>query len=125
MRNPVAVAVLLSVLGLVSVVVWGALLLGTDQRYYQGAIAIVLTPIAVGGLLMVVGARFIPGKIRAARITATVGAGMVLAYGLFAFAFWYLTSGDRVRLDGVGFLVFTLAHAVLIALVWRKPAPAA
>jgi hypothetical protein len=77
-------------------------------------------PIALGGLLMIVGAQLLRrGVGRGGRIVATVGAAVVVGVGSFLSVIWI--SLDQPVIGSAG-LFYAPLHGVAIALVWHRTA---
>jgi len=132
MRNPTVVIVLLVLFGLVPIGLCGAMLASLVPaglgRSIGLAIVVLLSPFAVAGGLMIVGAAMFNRTQSAGRIFATTGAAIVAVGAAILAAMWSDRIGrcvedssfctDRV-VEGVGLLVYSIAHIGLIALVWR------
>jgi hypothetical protein len=132
MRHPTLVIVLLVLLALVPIGAWLAMAASLDPvglgRSIGLAILVLLSPLAFAGLLMIVGAAIFNRTRRAGRIVATVGAGIALAGGLVLAGLWLDRVGRCVEgssfctdrlVEAGGFLLYAIAHVVLIALIWR------
>ena len=83
---------------------------------YKDAVILVHSPLALGGLLMIVGAQLLRRTRSAGRIVATVGAAIVLGVGAFLSVLWM---GLDQRAIGIAGLAYALFHGALIVLVWR------
>jgi hypothetical protein len=132
MRSPAIAIVLLVLLALVPIGAWAAMAASLDPvglgRSIGLAILVVLSPLAFAGLLMILGAVMFKRTQRAGRIVATVGAGIVLAGALVLSGLWFDRVGRCVEgssfctdrlVEAGGFLLYGIAHAALIALIWR------
>ena len=132
MRNPVLVIVLLVLLALVPIGAWLAMAASLDPaglgRGIGKAILIVLSPSALTGVLMIVGAAIFKSTRRAGRIVGTVGASIAGIVGLIAAVFWLQSAGRCVEgghfctdrlVEGGALLLYAIAHFGLIALIWR------
>ncbi len=132
MRSPVVVVVLLILFGLVPIGAWVAMAASLDPagwgRAIGKAILVLLSPLALAGILMIVGAAIFDRTRRAWRIVATVGAGIVIAGAGILGTLWLGQAGrcieassycwDRI-VEGGGLLLYAIAHAGLIVLIWR------
>jgi hypothetical protein len=133
MRNPVAIIVLLILLGIVPIVAFAAMGVVTLNsagwnRMFGGAFTVLLAPFGFAGLLMIVGAAMLNRTRRAGRIVATVGTGIVTAGTAFLGAAWLLRAGRCVEassfcidrlLEGGGLVLYALMHIGVIVLMWR------
>ena len=132
MRNPVVVIVLLVLFGIVPLVLWAWMAAALDPaglgRSIGKAILVVLSPLAFAGLLMIVGSAMFNRTLRAGRIVATVGAGIVVAE-TGGFGLLWLARASRcverasmcndLLMQGGGVFLYAAVHAALIALIWR------
>jgi high-affinity K+ transport system ATPase subunit B len=132
MRKPLVAVVLLVLLALVPIGAWVAMAASLDPvglgRSIGMAILVVTSPFAIAGLLMIGGAAIFNRTRRAGRVVATVGAAIAGIGGVVVAAFWLERVGRCVEgssfctdrlVEGGGLLLYAVAHAGLIVLIWR------
>jgi hypothetical protein len=132
MRNPTLTIVLLVLFGIVPLVLWAWMAASLDPaglgRNIGKAILVVLSPFVFAGLLMIVGSAMFNRTLRAGRIMATVGAGIVVAGTGFFGLLWLGRAARCVEraslcndllMQGGGVFLYAVAHVALIALIWR------
>ena len=132
MRNPTLTIVLLVLFGIVPLVLWAWMAASLDPaglgRNIGKAILVVLSPFVFAGLLMIVGSAMFNRTLRAGRIMATVGAGIVVAGTGFFGLLWLGRAARCVEraslcndllMQGGGVFLYAAAHLALIALIWR------
>ena len=133
MRRPFLIVGALGLFGLAPIATWVAMAASLEPpglgRNIGMAILVVLSPGAVAGVLMILGAILFRRTRRAGRIFATVGAAIMLA-GVGFLSVWWLARASRC-VEATGFclgrlveggagLAYALAHVVLILMVWRR-----
>jgi hypothetical protein len=136
-RNPAFLRTLLVVFGLVPIGAWIAVASTLEPsglgRSIGKAILVVLSPLPAGGLLMILGGAMFAAKPGAARIVATIGAGMVFVGALFLAVVWarrFTGCGSRTGiceselLQTLVLVVYAAVHVALIVLVWRPASDA-
>lgn len=123
---------LLILFGIVPLVLFGWMALSLDPgglgRSIGKAILVVLSPFVLAGLLMMLGSAMFNRTLRAGRVMATVGAGIVVAGTAFLGVLWLWRAGRCVErasscndllMHSVGMLVYAAAHVALIVCIWR------
>jgi hypothetical protein len=132
MRNSATVIGLLLVFGLVPVAAWFAMAANLDPgglgRSIGGAILVMMAPLALAGLLMILGAVTFNRTRSAGRVLATIGAGTMLAGTGTLAAVWLGRVGRCVEgssycmdlvVESAGAFLYAAAQGVLIVLIWR------
>lgn len=133
MRGSVLIIGALCLFGLAPIAAWIAMAASLDPggmgRSIGMAILVVLSPGAVAGMLMILGAILLRRTRRAGRILATIGAAIMIAGVGFLSVMWLARASrcveagsfcvDRLIEGGAG-LAYVLIHGVLIALLWRR-----
>lgn len=131
MRNPLLIALLI-LFALIPIAVWAYTAYGaaisyqaaeTGARKAGQAAAILLlilaalTPAFIGGILMIVGAALLGRKPLGARITASIGLGIVAITAVVALLSEAATAHDSMVIAA---LAYVLLHAGLIVWLWRS-----
>ncbi len=133
MRNPTVTIVLLVLLGVVpvlAVLAMGAVTMDSAgwNRIFGRAFTVLLAPFGFAGLLMIIGAAIFNRTLRAGRIMATVGAGLVVGGTGFFGILWLERAGRCVEraslcndllMQGGGMFLYAVAHVALIIFIWR------
>lgn len=132
-RHQPLLHIALGVLGLVPIGVWIAIAATLDPsglgRSIGKAILVVLSPLPLGGFLMILGGAMMNAKPRAGRILSTIGAAIVCIGALLFAGMWVRRFTGCGGPDGictpelmqaVGLLGYAALHGGLIALVWRS-----
>jgi len=127
-----ALQILLIVFGLIPVALWIALAANIEPaglgRSIGLAILVLLAPLPFGGVLMIAGAAWLTRTRRLGRILATIGAAIMLIGVAILAIVWVRRFADcggppgactGTLIEGLGGFAYALAHAGLIALVWR------
>lgn len=136
MRNP-SLAIVLVLLALVPIAVWGYTAYGTALSYQmaeqgsrktgQAAAILILilaglTPGFVGGILMAVGAFLLDRKPLGARITATIGLGLIVLTVAVFIALEASVAGYELLAVAALYLLLHAGVTVWLWRGWRRPA---
>lgn len=132
-RQANLIRIALIVLGLVPIGAWIAIASTLEPaglgRSIGQAILVVLSPLPLGGVLMILGSALFQAKPRGGRIVATVGAAIVAVGALFLTTVWvrrFTGCGGPAGIctpelmQALGLLVYAMLHGALIAWVWRS-----
>lgn len=132
MRHPTLIIVLLVLFAVVPLVLFAWMAASLEPsglgRNIGKAMLVVLSPFVLAGLLMIVGSVMFNRTLRAGRIMATVGAGIIVAGTGFFGVLWLGRAGHCVErgslcsdllMQGGGMFLYAVAHIALIVLIWR------
>src|SRR5689334_12024452 len=132
MPNFTPLKVLLILLALIPIAVWAYTAYGFGLSYWmaeQGSrktgqaaailliILLALTPAFIGGILMIVGAALLGRRPLGARITASIGVGIVALTVAVGFAFEARTADYSMWIAAIAYV---LLHAGLIVWLWSR-----